>query len=161
MKLNLTRFKQLLGIVFHLGSLPVAPGTWASLAALLPIYFLGIFSTYGVGLLFIAASLLTLWTASSCEERWGPDPSNVVIDEWAGQAATFAALPFFDSPDQNLLLLATGFIFFRFFDIAKPLGIGKIQKLSGGWGILLDDVLAGIYAFISLRLVLLVLGYLG
>ena len=87
----ISRFKQLTGTVFGLGSLPGAPGTWGSLAALLPIYLLGVHTAFGVWALALLCSALTLWAARSCEERWGPDPSNMVIDEWAGQALALAA----------------------------------------------------------------------
>lgn len=147
----ITRFKQLTGIVFGIGTLPGAPGTWGSLAALLPIYFLGVHTSYGVVALALLCSALTLWAARSCEERWGPDPSNVVIDEWAGQALALAPFPFYEALGPNLLLLGAGCILFRLFDILKPLGIAKTQRLAGGPGILLDDLVAGVYAYITLQ----------
>jgi len=147
----ISRFKQLTGTVFGLGALPGAPGTWGSLAALLPIYLLGVHTAYGVWALALLCSVLTLWAAQSCEERWGQDPSNMVIDEWAGQALALAPFTFYEALGQNLLLLAAGFILFRLFDILKPLGIAKIQRLAGGPGILLDDLLAGIYVYVTLQ----------
>lgn len=156
MDTKVSRLQQLLGTVFYVGSLPGAPGTWGSLAALLPIYFLGAYTTFGVFMLAIFASLLTLWASESCEKRWGKDPSNVVIDEWAGQALALAPFSFYEVLGQNLLLLAAGFILFRLFDILKPLGIKKTQHLPGGPGILLDDLIAGLYAVITIKICILI-----
>ena len=83
-------------------------------------------------------------------DEWGKDPSKLVLDEWAGQAVVFLGLPFYNIIGPDLLLLITGFIFFRFFDIKKPLGVNELQQFPGGWGILLDDLLAGVYAMFCL-----------
>ena len=74
------------------------------------------------------------------------------MDEFAGQGMAFIALPFASSNMNIYLLLLFGFLFFRFFDIKKPLGVNDLQKLPGGFGILVDDLLAGFYAFLCLFL---------
>jgi phosphatidylglycerophosphatase A len=79
------------------------------------------------------------------------------MDEFAGQAMTFVAISFSGIFSQDLLLLLVGFIFFRFFDIQKPLGVNKLQNLPGGWGILADDLLAGVYAFLCMHGLLFIL----
>lgn len=81
----------------------------------------------------------------------------MVIDEWAGQGLTFLFIPFSGDVQSQLLILLIGFIFFRFFDILKPLGIKKLQDLPAGWGILADDLLAGLYALICLKTLIFVL----
>jgi phosphatidylglycerophosphatase A len=82
------------------------------------------------------------------------DPREVVADEFAGQALTFLAIPFLTiglaSTRQIWVITALGFLLFRLFDIVKPWPIRKLEKLPRGWGILADDLLAGIYAAIVL-----------
>lgn len=149
------QLKPLLGSFFNAGFLPNAPGTWGSFFALFFIYFIGIYSPwYGMVLFTILCSFITVWVSEECERVWGGDPSPLVMDEFAGQGMTFIAIPFAGVLTYDLLLLATGFIFFRFFDIQKPLGVNKLQDLPGGWGILVDDLLAGVYAFICLHILL-------
>jgi len=82
------------------------------------------------------------------------DPREVVADELAGQALTFLAVPFFITAEistrQILITTALGFLFFRLFDIFKPWPIRKLEKLPAGWGVLTDDLLAGVFAAIVL-----------
>lgn len=87
-------------------------------------------------------------SAGRVEEIWGKDHNRVVIDEVAGMCITLLFVPL---KWQYTLI---GLIFFRFFDILKPLGIRKLEELPGGWGVMADDILAGIYANVILQLVL-------
>lgn len=152
------KLKPILGSFFYAGFLPNAPGTWGSLFALFPIYFIGVYTPwFGMVLFTILCSFLTVWVSEECERVWGGDPSPLVMDEFAGQAMAFIAIPFTGILNYDLMLLLVGFIFFRFFDIQKPLGVDKLQNLPGGWGILVDDLLAGFYAFLCLKGVLLTL----
>ncbi|MGM0588638.1 MAG: phosphatidylglycerophosphatase A family protein [Bacteroidota bacterium] len=152
------RLKPLIGSVFYAGFLPNAPGTWGSFFALIPIFFIANnLPWYGMVLFTIICSLLTLWVADVCEEVWGGDPSPLVMDEWAGQGMAFIytpMLPFTGHISSDIYLLLGGFVLFRFFDIKKPLGVDQLQQLPGGWGILVDDLLGGFYAFICLSLIL-------
>lgn len=146
------KLKPILGSCFYAGFLPNAPGTWGSFFALFPIYLVGIFSpVIGMALLTVLFSFLTVWVSEACEKAWGGDPSPLVMDEFAGQAMAFVAISFTGELTYDLSLLLIGFIFFRFFDIQKPLGVNKLQSIPGGWGILLDDLLAGVYAFICMH----------
>jgi phosphatidylglycerophosphatase A len=76
------------------------------------------------------------------------DPAMICLDEVVGMLITLSLVSI------NLSIVLLGFLLFRFFDITKPLGIKKIEQLPGAWGILLDDVLAGIYANLILNLIL-------
>jgi phosphatidylglycerophosphatase A len=80
------------------------------------------------------------------------DPREVVADELAGQALTFLAIPFLITADISTkkicIITALGFVFFRLLDIVKPWPIRKLEKLPKGWGILADDLLAGVFAAI-------------
>lgn len=154
----MAKLKPILGSFFYAGFLPNAPGTWGSFFALFPIYFVGLYSPWaGMILLTILFSFITVWVSEECEKVWGGDPSPLVMDEFAGQAMTFVAISFSGNMTYDLSLLFVGFIFFRFFDIQKPLGVNKLQQLPGGWGILVDDLLAGFYAFICLHSLLYIL----
>lgn len=146
------KIKPILGSFFYAGFLPNAPGTWGSFFALFPIYYIGLYSPwYGMALFTLLCSLITIWVSEECERVWGGDPSPLVMDEFAGQGMTFIAISFTGDQTYDILLLVAGFIIFRFFDIKKPLGVNELQRLPGGLGILVDDLLAGFYAFLCLR----------
>jgi len=95
----------------------------------------------------IAITLAGVWSSSVVEAIWGKDPSKVVIDEVAGMAIGLLFLPV------NVKYLLCAFILFRFFDIVKPFYIRKMEDLPSGWGIMADDVLAGVYTNIILQAV--------
>lgn len=148
----------LLGTGLYSGLLPKGPGTAGSFAALLVIYPVGLwFGSLGLGLFllfWIAASLLTL---PSFIPAFGKDPGLFVADEWAGQVIPFIGLSFSGSLMADLPVLLGGFVLFRLFDIFKPLGIDPLQKLPSGFGVLADDLLAGVYALLCLKLLVLTL----
>ena len=126
---------------FYLGKLPFAPGSWGSLGALLLWLLLPV--TFSVHLtviviLFVLGIYSSNKMAIYMEDH---DPSEVVIDEVVGMGISLFMLPHI----LGLYLLA--FILFRIFDIYKPFFIDRTQNLSGGWGIMLDDVLAGLFTF--------------
>ncbi len=144
--------KRFIGSGFGPGYIPFAPGTWGSLTALIPISALVSLNEYYLIPLFVVlSSLLCLWVSEECEAAWGKDPSKLVMDEWAGQGLTFLLISFTGDPKIDFGILFAGFILFRIFDIWKPLGIKKLQNFNGAWGILMDDLLAGFYAFIFLK----------
>ncbi len=133
--------------VFKIGYLPLAPGTWCSLVAagiwlllfqnttpfLLPVLTLIIFFT-GVK----ASQVLVNHSSEK-------DPSRIVVDEWAGQWICFIGIPV----DWRYAL--GGFVLFRLFDIVKPPPVRNFESLSGGWGIMVDDIAAGVLALICLQ----------
>lgn len=91
--------------------------------------------------------ILGVMSADRVEEIWGKDHGRVVIDEVAGMCITLLFVPL--KWEYTLI----GLILFRFFDILKPFYIRKLEVLPGGWGVMADDVLAGIYANVILQLV--------
>ena len=93
----------------------------------------------------IALILLGVWSSGIVAKEWGEDPAKVVIDEAAGMWISVLFLPV------CWQYTLGGLILFRIFDIAKPLYIRKMENFGGGWGIMLDDVLAGVYANILLQ----------
>ena len=136
---------------FYLGKLPFAPGSWGSLGALLLWLLLPV--TFSVHLsVIIILFVLGVYSSSRMAKYLDDhDPSEVVIDEVVGMGISLFMLP--HSP--GLYLLA--FILFRVFDILKPSFIYRIQNLSGGWGIMLDDVLAGLLTFTIVKGITIIL----
>ena len=95
----------------------------------------------------LVITLVGVYVGNKVEPYWGKDSSRVVIDEVAGMWISVCFIP------HSISLLIAGFILFRFFDILKPLYIRKLEALPGGWGVMADDVLAGIYANLILQIV--------
>jgi phosphatidylglycerophosphatase A len=99
-------------------------------------------------ILILVIIALGIWSGNVVDAVWGKDSSKVVIDEVAGMAITLLYVP------QQIAYLIAGLVAFRFFDIVKPLGIKKLEKWPRGWGVMADDVLAGLYALIVVQLML-------
>lgn len=141
----------LLASCFGVGYLPVCPGTFASLAAIGLYALLGQLNLFVQIVCVCVVFLIGVHTASQAETVLNQkDPSQVVIDEVVGYLITMGFLPF------NLIAALIGFFLFRFFDILKPFPVRRFEKIPGGWGIMLDDTIAGIYASLSLRLILMI-----
>lgn len=100
-------------------------------------------------LITIFITMLGVLTSDKVEEVWGKDHQRVVIDEVAGMCIALLCVPL--KWEYTILAL----ILFRFFDIVKPFYIRKMEDFPGGWGVMADDVLAGIYANIVIQLVVL------
>ena len=136
---------------FFIGTVPFAPGTFGSIIGL-PICFL--ISRLNIWLALICTILFILfaiWLAAAAERILKKkDAGEIVIDEIAGMMVTLVGIPFTSKT------VITGFIIFRAFDILKPFPIRFIEKVTGGSGIVLDDVMAGIYANLILRLAIYV-----
>lgn len=134
--------------ICYIGRIPFAPGTAGSFFALCTWYYLypALQTNY-----FIALTILLFFIgvkASSVTERYlsSHDPSEIVIDEWVGQWLSL----WWITPTLIWGLIA--FIFFRIFDIWKPWPIKKLDIISSGWGVMLDDVAAGIYTLIIVHI---------
>jgi phosphatidylglycerophosphatase A len=122
------------------GRAPVAPGTFGSAVAALLLALIP-FSRPGLALFFVAVTVGGTWAAHRAERLLGEkDPGAIVIDEVAGM--TLAVLPFPLTP----AVLGVGFLLFRLFDIVKPFPARASQRLPGGAGVMLDDLVAGLYA---------------
>lgn len=133
---------------FGTGYLPKAPGTWGSLLALPLHFFLRRLTPNHYALALGAIFFIAVITAGQAEKILDrKDPGVIVIDEIIGMLITLIAAP------NNPLIWLLGFALFRFFDIFKPYPIRLIdQRINGGLGIVLDDVLAGIYSLIVLQI---------
>jgi len=148
--------KRLFTSCFGLGLLPLCPGTWGSLPAaglFLLLASVGARADWISIIMLVwalAASVICVAFAPAVIAQTGKqDPREIVVDELAGQCTTF--VPAVMLTQLNPLLVAgLGFFLFRLFDIAKPFPIKKLEKLPAGWGILADDLLAGLYAAVIL-----------
>jgi len=133
---------------FYSGNLPKAPGTWGSLVGLLLFFILHALSLPAY--LAVVAGLFVIGSFAAGEAEKildNSDPGVVVIDEIVGMLITMIAVP------ATPLTMVLGFILFRIFDIVKPFPVNFFdQRFHGGLGIMLDDVMAGIYSLIILQL---------
>lgn len=142
---------------FGSGLSPKAPGTAGSLAAL-PFVWLAheLHLMWALGLLALLFLVVGAWASNRYMAATGKvgDPKEIVIDEVVGQWLVFAAMPLMWLPisyEWQLEILAAGFVAFRFFDILKPWPISMIdERMKGGWGVMLDDVAAGVAALVTL-----------
>ncbi len=139
-----------MGSGFYTGYFPVAPATVTSFFTLIPAYFL-CRQLLLSALIIIIVFFLGVWLASDLEKVWGKDPKRVTIDEICGTLITFFYNPV------SLFGLFLGFLFWRGFDVLKLPFINRMQEVKGGWGVMLDDVLAGICANIVLRILILII----
>jgi phosphatidylglycerophosphatase A len=132
----------------YVGYFPVAPGTAGSLAALAlyaPVRWLG---SPGVELVTIGAvAVVGVWAAHGTERALNlKDPGPVVIDEVLGMLMTLAFMPL------SWMGVLAAFLLFRVFDVIKPFPAGRLEHLPGGFGIMADDAMAGVYGQILMRI---------
>jgi len=140
-------FHKLTATVFGIGYIGKGAGTVAALACCICWYlawagnYNAIFSVCITGIIIG----IGIWSGNKVEPIWGKDHGRVVIDEVAGMCISLLFIPV------TIKYVLAGLILFRFFDIVKPLFIKKLESLPGGWGVMMDDVLAGVYTNIILQ----------
>ena len=139
---------------FGSGLAPFASGTFGTLAAIPFVAVVNYLGKVPSSVFLVMLCAIAFWSAHVAGRRLGvDDPSEVVIDEAAGFCVSVFMLPI------TLLSFALGFVFFRAFDILKPFPIGMIdKKVKGGLGIVLDDLVAGVFANLCIRIILRVTG---
>ena len=136
-----------IGTFFYLGRARFAPGTVGSVGGILLYYVIkNNVPLYACVLALMC--ILGVWSARRiCEHRHDPDPSEVVIDEVAGILVTLFLIPY------HWVLVILGFILFRIFDIVKPWPIRPLEKIKHGYGVMLDDIVAGVFSNFLLQIV--------
>lgn len=134
----------------YIGYIPWGQGTAGSLWA--PAICLTVPESrlFVVWLLLPVLFLAGVWASSRAEGYWGHDPGRVVIDEVLGALVALAFIPL------SVPVIWTGFFLFRLFDILKPPPIRGLEKLPRGWGVMADDLFAGLFANICLRLLMFI-----
>lgn len=144
----------------YLGYSPIAPGTAGAFGCAVLVWFLVPEVTPSSSPLALVAYLvsvaaffaLSLWAASAAEPHLGHDASRIVIDEFCGFVFSVLLLP------KTLLIFGAAFVLFRLLDIVKPFPARRAEALPGGYGIVMDDVVAGIYTNLLLRLMMAAVG---
>jgi phosphatidylglycerophosphatase A len=131
---------------FYSGYSPIAPGTVGSAVGLLIYALPGIENLYYFLPLIIVAFVIGIISSSIIEEKLGDDPQIIVIDEIVGMWCALILLP------KTALVVISAFIIFRILDIVKPFPSRDSEKLRNGWGIMVDDVISGVYTNIILQI---------
>ncbi len=145
-------FEKIIGSGFYTGYIPIASGTFGSLAAIV-IYLIPGFEKLEI---IIPAIILFLgyglFVSFKFEKVYGKDPSQCTVDEVVGTWISLIALP------KTLLIVLTSFLIWRALDIIKPFPARTSEKLPGGFGIMIDDVIAGFYSLIIVHLIVYTFG---
>ncbi|HOY44738.1 MAG TPA: phosphatidylglycerophosphatase A [bacterium] len=137
-----------LATTLYTGYFPVAPGTVGAAAAVLLLWFAGMDQGFPLLGLALLTTLIGVWAAGRVEALWQEtDPGRVNLDEVAGMMVSLLFLP------RTGVVFILAFVAFRVFDILKPVPVSTAERLPHGWGIMADDIVAGIYANIVLQLV--------
>ncbi|MFA3781993.1 phosphatidylglycerophosphatase A [Melioribacteraceae bacterium 4301-Me] len=146
MKINF--IEKIIGSVFFTGYFPWATGTFASFIALC-FYLIPGFENPTLLLILISVLIVFgIGLAEKFEKSYGKDPKEFTLDELIGTWISFLFLP------KSIFLIVPAFLIWRIMDIIKPFPIRKIEKLRGGWGVVLDDVVAAFYSFIIIQITL-------
>jgi phosphatidylglycerophosphatase A len=143
---------RLISTCLGIGYTPKGGGTVAAVVCCIAWYFAwrsgnGFF--WPQLLITLVITAIGVWAANKMEPEWGEDSYKIVIDEVAGMCLTLCGIPL------RWQYVVIGLVLFRFFDIAKPLYIRRMERLGGGWGVMMDDMLAGLYANLLLQIVVL------
>ncbi len=146
-------FHKLVASFFGIGYFGKGSGTIAAIIFciiwyLMPAWYVS--SAWQVWVTFLIICIGT-WSSGKVDIIWGKDSSRVVIDEVAGMAISLLFVP------HNIYFLCGALLLFRFFDIVKPFYIRKMEKYPKGWGVMADDVLAGVYTLLLVHLVMILL----
>lgn len=156
MELNKLFIHKVIATGFGVGLAPFAPGTMGALLAV--ALWLAAFACMDFGALrWVTLAAVCLFavggacSATALKPFWGKDPSRVVVDEMVGVWIALLAVP--DRSPLAWGYVLAAFVLFRVFDIFKPLGIRRMERLPDGIGVMADDMLAGIYSFMLLFLV--------
>ena len=138
------------------GFLPTMPGTWGTFAGIPLVIISHRLTSVMQAVVTVVFVIVAAYIAGKAELLFEDrDARPIVIDEMAGFLITLLWLPL------NFLTLCLGFVLFRLFDIVKPPPISTVEKrLQSGWGVVMDDVLAGIFANVTLRFLLIAAGIL-
>ncbi len=138
------------------GYAPVAPGTAGAALAAIITYFIAITTSWNnlniiLGVLSIVFTILGIWSANALQDEWGEDPGRIVVDEMVGIWISMLFIPF------SVLNLLLAFGLFRLYDIWKPWIVKKAENLHGGLGVMADDIVAGVFANVTLQFILIMI----
>lgn len=147
--------KIIVGSVLGSGYIPLAPATFASLITIPLILLLSRYPiTYAI--FTITFFFIGVYLSNDLEKVWSKDARKITIDELVGMLLTFFLIQLPNGTGLRIAVLLTGFFLFRFFDIVKLPLIKRSQELPGGWGVMVDDLLAAILANLGLRFLMVI-----
>lgn len=149
---------KIISTFFGVGYITKAPGTMGSLAALIVYWICPEVNSLQLVVIILGTAAIGIFSATLTENEMknklgqdkGLDPGIIVIDEVVGMLIALLFVP------KTTFFLIAAFILFRIFDITKPYPVRNMERFPGGWGIVLDDVIAGIYANIAIQLARLI-----
>lgn len=145
-------FEKIIGSGFYTGYISVASGTFGSLIGLL-IYFIPGFEKLWVILpSTVILFFYGVYVSTKFENIYGKDPAECTVDEIVGTWIALIALP------KTILISITSFLIWRILDIIKPFPARNSENLSSGWGIMMDDVISGVYALIIVHFIVYLFG---
>jgi len=149
---NLNSVENFFGSGFYTGYVPVASGTVGSLAALI-IYLIPGFERLYIILPFTVLFFFNgIYLGTKFETKYGKDPSECTIDEVVGMWISLLLLP------KTFWIVTITFFLWRMLDIFKPFPARRLEKINGGFGIMIDDVVSGFYTLIIMHLIVYLLG---
>ncbi len=158
--MNHQRLHIIIASALGIGYIPKGSGTFGAILACLGVIGLNaLFPTNALGYQAVLVGLTIIFlfigrkASEVTEQIWGEDSSKIVIDEVVGQWLSLCLIPFSWT---NLVL---GLVLFRIYDIFKPFNIRSFEKYENGWGVMLDDVAAGIWANLTLQVLLLLFNF--
>jgi len=150
LKINL--FERFIGSGFFTGYFPIASGTVGSLAALIIYLIPGFEQLFVIIPSIVIFMVYGIYVGTKFEAEYGKDPAQCTIDEVVGMWISLVALP------KTFAIVAIAFILWRILDIIKPPPARNLERLKGGLGIMIDDVISGIYTLIIMLLVVYLFG---
>jgi phosphatidylglycerophosphatase A len=142
------RIAEVVATAFYVGYSPVVPATFGAGFGAIVYWFLMPQSTATESLVTVGVIILAIITSGKAEEKYGKDGRRIVIDEVAGMFVSLCFLP------KRIPVFLAAFVAFRVFDVLKPFPANRLQKLPGGWGVVADDVFAGIYTNFLIQILL-------
>ena len=150
MKINF--FEIFIGSGFFTGYSPVISGTVGSIAAILFFLIPGFEKLYIIIPSIVVFTLYGIYLGNKFEIKYGKDPAECTVDEVVGTWISLIALP------KTIGIIITAFLLWRILDVIKPPPARNLEKLKGGLGIMIDDVISGIYTLIIMHLIVYLLG---
>jgi len=138
--------KIFIGSGFYSGYFPKIPGTMGSFGALLIFLIPGFEKPIIIIPMIVFSILISVYLGNYFEMKYGKDPAIFTLDEYVGTWIAFLFLP------KTMLIITIGFILWRVLDIIKPYPANKLEAIKGGWGIVLDDVISGMYSLIIMHI---------
>ena len=145
-------FEKIIGSGLFTGYIPVASGTFGSLIAIFIYWIPGFEKLHIILPAIVILFIYGVYVSSKFEKVYGKDPSQCTVDEVVGTWISLIAIP------KSILLTLTSFFIWRALDIIKPFPARSSEKIPGGWGIMVDDIIAGFYSLIIIHLIVYTFG---